>query len=114
MPLVAVAAFFAAVLIWYPAAYASSISNRDDRDYKVTVIEDTATRDHILAPSAALKGICQQGCVVRLNDSDEDEYELEGSDVVSIEGGYLYYDDPPATAVPKAPGADQPSEPGAE
>jgi hypothetical protein len=67
-----------------------------------------------LVPSAALKGICQKGCVIRLNDSDNDEYELKGSDVVSIEDGYLYYDGPPASAVPKADDADQPFEPGAE
>jgi hypothetical protein len=109
---VAVAAFLAAVLIWFPAAHASSITNRDDRDYKLTVIEDTATKDHQLAPSATLKGVCLQGCVVRLDDSGTDEYELEGSDAVSIENGLLYYDDPPASAVPKVRGADEPSEPG--
>lgn len=110
----AVVAFLTAVLIGYPAAHASSITNRDDRDYKLTVIEDTATKDHTLAPSATLKGVCLQGCIVRLNDEDTSEYELEGSDVVSIEDGLLYYDDPPATAVPKARDADEPSQPGSK
>jgi hypothetical protein len=112
MRFVAVAASVAAVLIWYPAAHASSITNHDDRDYKLTVIEDTATKDHKLAPSATLKGVCEQGCVVRLDDSADDEYELEGSEVVSIEDGLLYYDDPAASPVPKAREADMPSEPG--
>lgn len=112
MRYMAFAASAAAVLTWYSAAHASSITNRDDRDYKLTVIEDTATKDHQLAPSATLKGVCQQGCVIRLDDSDMDEYELQGSDVVSIEDGLLYYDDPPASPVPKSRDADQPSEPG--
>jgi hypothetical protein len=112
MRFVAVAASIAAVLICCPAAHASSITNRDDREYKLTVIEDTATKDLQLAPSVTLKEVCQQGCVVRLDDSADEEYELEGSDVVSIEDGLLYYDDPAASPVPKARDADQPSEPG--
>jgi hypothetical protein len=52
--------------------------------------------------------------VIRLNDSENDEYELQSSDVVSIEDGYLYYDGPPASAVPKADDAEQPFRPGAD
>jgi translation initiation factor 1 (eIF-1/SUI1) len=107
-----VAAF--AVLLWVPSAYASSVTNRDDQDHTVTVIEGHKTQDHVLKPTASLKGICQKGCVVRLNGSENDEYELQGSDIVSIEDGYLYYDGPPASAVPKAGDADQPTEPGVQ
>jgi hypothetical protein len=80
----------------------------------ITVIEAGTAKGHVLRPSAALEGICKKGCVIRLNDSDKDEYELKGSDVVSIEEGFLYYDGPPASAVPKADDADQPFVPGAE
>jgi hypothetical protein len=101
-------------LIWSPIAYASSIKNRDSNDHKVSVVEGNATNVHILRPSASLEGVCPKGCVIRLNDSEKDEYELKGSEVVSIEDGYLYYDGPPASAVPKAGDADQPSEPSAK
>jgi hypothetical protein len=114
MSTMVVAAIAIVALLWVPSACASSITNRDEKDYKVTIITGEATKDHVLVPSAALEGICQKGCVIRLNDSDNDEYELQGSDVVSIEDGYLYYDGPPASAVPKADDADQPIEPGAE
>ncbi|HWK32168.1 MAG TPA: hypothetical protein VNR51_00625 [Hyphomicrobium sp.] len=97
-----------------PGAFASSITNRDGSDHKVRVIEGNAAADHVLQPSATLKGICNSGCVVRLNDNPKDEYQLQGSDVVSIEDGYLYYDGPPASAVPKAGDADRPSEPAPE
>jgi hypothetical protein len=91
------------------AAAAVSLTNRDDRDHKVKIIEDDKRQDHTLRPSAALDGVCQKGCIVRLNDSENDEYELEGTEVVSIEGGYLYYDDPetPIEASPSEPGTAQ-------
>ena len=109
-----VAVSLSVALIWSPIAYASSIKNRDGKDYKVSVIEGNATNVHVLRPSASLEGICNKGCVIRLNDSEKDEYELKGSEVVSIEDGYLYYDGPPASAVPKVGDADQPSEPSAK
>jgi hypothetical protein len=109
-----VAASLSVALMWSLSAFASSITNRDDKDHKVDVIEGNAATSHILRPSATLEGVCNKGCVIRLNDSARDEYELKGSEVVSIEDGYLYYDGPPASAVPKAGDADQPSEPSAK
>ena len=82
------------------AAAAVSLTNRDVRDHKVTIIEDDRKQDHTLKPSAVLDGICQKGCIIRLNDSENDEYELEGTEVVSIEEGYLYYDGPEAPSEP--------------
>ncbi len=101
-----------AALLWTSTAEAVSVTNRDDRDVKLTVIEGEAKQDHILKPSQELKEVCQKGCVIRLNDSESDEYELEGSEVVSIEEGYLYYDGPDAPAEPAPGAAGQPSEPG--
>src|SRR5205085_1152024 len=107
-----VAALSIAVFLWSPLAHASSLTNRDDKDYKVTVIEGGVTKDQVLKPSAALEGICLKGCVVRLNDSENDDYELQGSDVVSLEDGHLYYDGPPPSPVPKAGEVVEPSKPG--
>jgi hypothetical protein len=93
---------------------AISITNRDDKDHKVTVIEGEAKTDHALKATAVVENICMKGCVVRLNDSENDEYELEGTEVVSIEDGYLYYDGPdaPAENMPApAPGAPAPAVP---
>lgn len=79
-------------------AHAVSITNRDDHDYKVTVIEGNAKADHVLKPSQALTGICAKGCTIRLNDTEDDEYQLEANDVVSIEDGTLFYDGPDTAA----------------
>lgn len=108
----AVAALSNVALIALSVAHASTITNLDDKDHTITVIEAKSTRDQVLRPSATLKGICTKGCVIRLNDGDDSEYELKGSEVVSIEDGYLYYDNPPGEAVPEADDADAPSEPG--
>lgn len=90
----------AAALLSAEAAVAVSLTNRDDRDYRIAIIEGEKRQDHVLVPSAVLEGICQKGCVVRLNDNESDEYELEGNEIVSIEQGYLYYDGPDASSEP--------------
>jgi hypothetical protein len=80
----------AAFLLLSPAL-AGSISNRDDRDHTVTVIEGEAKKDHVLKPNAVLEGICPKGCLIRLNGNvDDDPYELEGSDIIAIDGGELW------------------------
>lgn len=53
-----------------------------------------------------------EGCLVRIDDSRDDPFELEDSDVTSIEGGQLYGDE---TVAPPASGtgdAGQPPQPG--
>ena len=79
------------------AAHAVSITNRDERDHRVTVVEGNAKAEYVLKPSQALNGICAKGCIVRLNDVEDSEYELETNDVVSIEDGSLFYDGPDTT-----------------
>jgi len=76
------------------AAHAVSITNRDDQDHKVTVVEGDTKTDYVLKPSQALSGICAKGCTVHLDDDEDEEYQLEADDVVSIEEGNLYYDTP--------------------
>ena len=111
MTVKAVAVSLIAALLWVPYAYASSITNRDTETHKVAIIEGGTTKAHVLKPSAALEGICAKGCVIRLDDSENDEYELKGSEVVSIEDGFLYFDGPGAQQVPKAGDAVQPEAP---
>lgn len=108
----------AVLIVIVPSAVQSaSITNRDDRDHKVTVIEGSSQKDHVLKPNAVLDGICETGCLIRLGDSQDDPYELESSDVTSIEEGQLYGDE---AGVPSefgsgtlGPGTGaQPSQPG--
>ena len=81
-------------------AAAVTLTNRDDRDHKITIVKGASSQEHTVAPAAGLDGSCPNGCVIRLNDSEDDEYELEGNEIVSIEEGYLYYDGPDTPAEP--------------
>ena len=95
-------------------AGAVSVTNRDDKEQKIQIVEGEVKKDHTLKPAAVLDGVCLKGCVIRLNDNDNDEYELDGTEVVTIEDGYLYYDGPdapPAAGATPAPGAPAPKVP---
>ncbi len=90
------------------AAHAVSITNRDDQDHKVTIVEGDTKTEHVLKPMQVLSGICAKGCTVHLDDDEEEEYQLESEDVVSIEEGSLYYDTPETPTGPApAPGRAQ-------
>ena len=91
-----------AVLTLPSAASALTVINRDDHAHKVSIVEGPRTQDHVLKPETQIENVCAKGCIVRLNDSDEEEYELEGNEVVFIEDGNLYYDGPDASADPPA------------
>ena len=101
-------AAFAAVLFASTSAGAVSVTNRDDRDHKITIIEGEAKTEHTLKAAEVKEGLCPKGCVLRLNDNDDEEYELEFKDVVSIEDGYLYYEDGDATPAPPGGGKEPP------
>ena len=105
------AAGMIAALLMTSAATAVTVTNRDDRDVKVTIVEGDARQDKVLAAGKVIEGVCQKGCIVRLNDSENDEYELEGSEAVSVEEGFLYFDTPLQDGAPQAgsavPGVDK-------
>lgn len=89
----------AALLLISTAADAASITNRDTKDVKVTISEGETTTEHVVRPSQVLDKVCMSGCIIRLDDGDEDEYEVEAEDIVAIEDGFLYYDGPDEPAV---------------
>ena len=86
-------------------ALGASISNRDERDYTVTIIEGEAKADHALKPAQTLSDVCLKGCTIRVNGSEDDEYRLTGGDAVSIEDGTVFYDTPETPDDPASPAA---------
>ena len=86
-------------------AQAASITNRDERDHAVTIIEGEAMADHVLKPSQTLSDVCLKGCIIRMNRSQDEEYRLVGGDAVSIEDGTVFYDTPEASTGPASPPA---------
>ena len=94
------------------AAHAASITNRDAKDRKVTIVEGGAQKDHVLKPNAVLEGICEMRCLIQIDDQKADLYRLDGSAVTSIEDGQLY-DDESDTPVKSDDGSTgQPSQSG--
>ncbi|MCB1520280.1 MAG: hypothetical protein KDJ37_06870 [Hyphomicrobiaceae bacterium] len=75
-------------------ARAATVTNRDNREHTLTVGAGNARRTIVLKPGAAANDLCPKGCVMRLGTADNDGYTLEGGDVVSVEDGQLFYDEP--------------------
>ena len=91
--------------------HAASITNRDDADHTVTIVEGGNQSDHVLVPGAILEGICLNGCIIRIDGNDVDPYVLDGSEITAIEGGDLYAEGQGPLA-PSSGGTSQPSTPG--
>lgn len=94
------------------AASAVTVKNLDDTEHKVSVVEGDSKQDHVVKPGGTLEGICLKGCLIRLDDSDDDPYELEGSEATSIEKGQLWGDEPEEPAAPSDGNAGEPAPPG--
>ncbi|HVZ04514.1 hypothetical protein [Hyphomicrobium sp.] len=84
------------------AASAATITNRSDKAVKITITEGSSRQNEVLPSGKVIAGVCQKGCIIRLNDNAKDEYELDGSESVSVEGGFLYYDSPLQKVAPPA------------
>lgn len=95
---------FIGALVGFSSAHAAvTITNRDDLDHTITIIEGEAKTQHVLKPSQSLTGVCEKGCNLRIDDDEEDDpYQLKPDVAVSIEDGVLYYE-PDAPAAPTAP-----------
>lgn len=103
----------AAVLISvFSAAHAASVTNRDDVDRKVTIIESGTQKDHVLKKDEVLEGVCQRGCSIRIDGDDVNPYVLEGTEVTTIEGGDLYAEGQGPLGSPRSGASGQPSKPG--
>jgi hypothetical protein len=103
----------AAVLISvFSAANAASVTNRDDADRKVTIIEGDTQKDHVLKKDEVLEGVCKRGCSIRIDGDDVNPYVLEGTEVTAIEGGDLYAEGQEPPASPSSGVSGQPSKPG--
>lgn len=101
------------------AAFAASVTNKDDKEHKLTIQETDAKQEQTLKPGGVLDGVCLKGCTIRLGTSEDDEYILEGPEVLSIEDNKLYDESaeakpeaaPGLTAQPPPPTAQPPAAP---
>jgi hypothetical protein len=107
-----------AVLASYSSVYALSVTNHDGTDQKLIIIEGEKQREETVAPNKTLSNICPAGCVIQLENGEE--YEFDGQEVVSIEEGLMFLDEPAqedssGSATPESqgesPGAQTPPAP---
>lgn len=75
-----------------PAVHATTLVNADRVTRNILVIKGATRIPHALKPGAVLKELCQDGCIVRIDEDANRDFVLEGTERVTIEGGLLYYD----------------------
>jgi hypothetical protein len=73
-------------------AHALKLTNRDATEQKLTINENNGSREQVLKPSETLEGICASGCTIQIKDGEE--YEFDGNEIVSIEEGLMFLDEP--------------------
>ena len=88
----AAAGWFVFSLFPVQSVEAAALSNKDSAAHKVEVRSKSGRRQHELPPGKSITEFCKAGCIIRLNGDAANDYELEGSERVSIEGGLVYYD----------------------
>lgn len=101
---IALATWVAAALVATAPAAAVTLKNNDQESYQVEVIAKSSARQFDLDAGNSMTDFCKTGCVIRLNGNAENEYSLEGSERVSIEGGLVYYDGEEVAPKPGAAG----------
>jgi hypothetical protein len=83
------------VLTAVSPAEALKLTNRDPGEQKMVVSENNATREQVLKPAETVDGFCNTGCTIKMQDGEE--YEFDGNEIVSIEEGLMFLDDPATT-----------------
>ena len=73
-------------------AEALKLTNRDATEQKLTIQENNGAREQVLKPAETIEGFCNSGCTIKLQDGEE--YEFDGNEVVSIEEGLIFLDEP--------------------
>ncbi len=73
-------------------AEALQLTNRDTAEHKIALTEGGSTQDLLIKPSQVIDGICKAGCTMKTPDGEE--YEFDGNEVVSIEEGLMFLDEP--------------------
>ncbi len=81
----------AAIALWPVSLYAITLTNRDSTDQKLVVIEGDKQSERVVKAGEKLE-LCEKSCVIRLPDGED--YEFDGPEIVSLEEGLLFLDNP--------------------
>ena len=73
------------------SASAITLTNRDMADQKLIIIEGDKQNERVIKAGEKLE-LCEKSCVIRLPDGED--YEFDGTEIVSLEEGLLFLDTP--------------------
>ncbi len=77
--------------LWSASVSAITLTNRDSSDQTLIIIEGDRQSERIIKAGEKLE-LCEKSCVIRLPDGED--YEFDGKEVVSLEEGLLFLDNP--------------------
>lgn len=77
-------------LLPLPAA-SITLTNRDANERKLTIVEGDKQSERTIKPGEKIE-TCPQSCVIKLGDGED--YEFDGTEIVSLEDGLLFLDGP--------------------
>ncbi len=77
--------------VWPAPASAITLTNRDSSDQKLIIIEGDRQSERTIKAGEQLE-LCENSCVIRLPDGED--YEFDGKEIVSLEEGLLFLDNP--------------------
>jgi hypothetical protein len=83
----------AASVFLVTAAYATTIINRDSAAHSLRIVEGGQERIVNAEPSQQFDDLCASSCSLYF-DGDPEAYEIAAGDIVSIEDGQLFFEDP--------------------
>lgn len=107
---VCVAALGVLTLLATLPARALTISNVDADPHKITVTAGSDSKELTVEPEKEVEVPCASGCKVKLEN--DEEYDLDGGEAVSIEDGIIFIDHAPELDEEDIPDIDPDAVPG--
>jgi hypothetical protein len=77
--------------LWPASPFAMTLMNRDSAEQTIIIIEGDKQNERTIKAGEKLQ-LCEKSCVIRLPDGED--YEFDGTEVVSLEEGLLFLDNP--------------------
>ena len=89
-------------------AQALQLTNRDTADHKIALTEPSGTQEVMIKQAQVIDGICKAGCTMKMADGEE--YEFDGNEIVSIEEGLMFLDEPADGSSAATSGSEEPAD----
>jgi hypothetical protein len=99
-----IAGFGVLGLLYADPAFALAILNVDPKPHSISVTAGTDSKKLTIEPGKQTDAPCDGGCKVTLENGEQ--YELKGSETVSIDGGVIFIDASPDADASDIPNID--------